>query len=767
MSLTMAQAQQQISGKLTNDGGSPIEFANIVILSNDSTFLTGTVSDLDGNFSVEKPADAHFVHISCIGYETLYKAIAEINDFQNIVLKNSSVELEEITVKAIAPKTQLKDGAMVTNVQGTILAQTGSTSRMLSNVPGLMCDKDGNLSVIGKGEPEIYINNVKVRDNKELESLTPENIKNVEVISSPGARYAADVKAVVRITTLKPVGDGFGFTAESYAMESSEDDWRVFQEKFNFNYRKNGLDIFGGGRIDINTKQRSKCNLYTLNNSNHKWENSNVVDNYGSNNFLPVNIGVNYQINDNNFVGARYNYKSQFNYKNYDKNVADIWCDGEAYDHLENFSTNSKNYDDQNSLNLYYNGKMGGFSVDFNSDFVYNTSETEAVTPEISQNYEDRELSNTNHVVSKLSAQKIVFGHELLGGHIDFGGETTITERTDETKSGAEQYIPSVKSLSKQKGVAGFAEYRRTFANKYNVSAGLRYEHIALDFYNSGEYDKDASKVYDELFPSATFSGQFGKINMQLAYSEKISRPSYFSMSNYVYYASRYLYQTGNPTLRPTIIRNAELTATYMMVQAKVSYTHSKNACIQYQTVNEAHPENEILNWINIDRPQLSMDIATQLPLGIYRPMICFVFQKQWIDDIESDGRKLSLNHPLCVLIFNNSLTLKNGWSLELNSQTMFKNGNMDLCKLHKTTIKADFFIHKSLLNNALNIELGISDLLNKGATNGMLYKQSGYLQQTNLLNNRQFHATVKYTFNPAKSKYKGTGAGNAEKERL
>ena len=153
MSLSMAQAQQQISGKLSNEGGAPIEFANIVILSNDSTFLTGTVSDLDGNFTGEKPADAHFIHISCIGYETLYKTISEINDFQKILLKNSSVELEEITVKAIAPKTTLKDGAMVTNVQGTVLAQTGSTTRMLANVPGLMKGREGGLEVIGKGSP--------------------------------------------------------------------------------------------------------------------------------------------------------------------------------------------------------------------------------------------------------------------------------------------------------------------------------------------------------------------------------------------------------------------------------------------------------------------------------------------------------------------------------------------------------------------------------------------------------------------------------------
>ena len=273
MSLTMAQAQQNISGSIANENTQPVEFANVVILSKDSTFLTGTVSDLDGKFSVEKPSDAEYIHISCVGHEAFYQKIADVPNFNNIVLHTQTTELDEITVKAIAPKTQLKDGAMVTNVQGTILAQTGSTTRMLSNVPGIIKNQNGSIEVIGKGAPEIYINNVKVRDMNELESLSPENIKSVEVISSPGARYAADVNAVVRITTLKPVGEGFGFTAESYLYQGFEHNTRAMQEKFDFNYRKKDFDLFGGIRYDYNPKLGGVQEIYTLNNSNHRWGN--------------------------------------------------------------------------------------------------------------------------------------------------------------------------------------------------------------------------------------------------------------------------------------------------------------------------------------------------------------------------------------------------------------------------------------------------------------------------------------------------------------
>ncbi|MBO7439450.1 MAG: TonB-dependent receptor [Bacteroidales bacterium] len=766
MSLSMAQAQQQISGKLSNEGGAPIEFANIVILSNDSTFLTGTVSDLDGNFTVEKPADAHFIHISCIGYETLYKTISEINDFQKILLKNSSVELDEITVKAIAPKTTLKDGAMVTNVQGTVLAQTGSTTRMLANVPGLMKGREGGLEVIGKGSPEIYINNVKVRDMNELESLSPENIKSVEVISSPGARYAADVNAVVRITTLKPVGEGFGFDAETYFYQAFNDRSRTNQQKVNFNYRKKGFDIFGGARYAHNEKIGHIQDIYNYNHSTKLWENSNTYERREHYDYFPAHIGANYQIDDNNFVGLKYTHHTILNRDDRSWNTIDAYCEGEVYDHLETTSRETQPDDFENDLNLYYSGKLGGFSVDFNADFVYNPKTKISHNIEKSQNAEERDFEIVNDICNKLSAQKLVLGHSLLGGRIDFGGESTYTFRTDETASNAEAYVPSVKSKTTQNSIAAFAEYSYAIAQKINLKAGVRYEHIDLDYFNNGEHDKLASQVYDEFFPSFSADGMFGKFGLQLAYSEKISRPTYFAMSNATIYASRYLQQTGNPMLKPTIIRNASITASYLFIQAVASYTHRENAYLQYQMINEEHPESEILYWINTNKPTLQLQLAAQIPMGIYRPTVVFVTQKQWLDDIQSNGRTISLNHPLYVFIFNNSINLKSGWAFEFNTQTYFKNSREDFVEISRHSIAASAYIHKNFLNNSLSLEAGVDNLFLRANTDVVLYKESGYLTN-NHVNDRTYNIRLKYTFNPAKSKYKGTGAGNAEKERL
>ena len=154
LSALRVQAQTTISGRIFNVQNTPVEFANVVILAADSSFLGGTISDIDGRFSIAKPQDAEFVNISYIGYETFYKKLSEVADFQRIVLTSSALELDEVTITATVPKTQLKDGAMVTTVQGSLLAKTGSTTRMLGKIPGLRTTNDGNgIEVYGKGAP--------------------------------------------------------------------------------------------------------------------------------------------------------------------------------------------------------------------------------------------------------------------------------------------------------------------------------------------------------------------------------------------------------------------------------------------------------------------------------------------------------------------------------------------------------------------------------------------------------------------------------------
>jgi hypothetical protein len=136
----------------------------------------------------------------------------------------------------------VKGEALVTNVEGTVLEKAGTLQGLLDKIPNVSAE-EGTVSVFGRGEAEIYINGRKMRDASELDQIAADNIKQVEVISHPGAQYDASVKAVVRITTKRTQGEGFGF---SNRLASAFDGDHVSpSDQLNLNYRRGGLDLAG------------------------------------------------------------------------------------------------------------------------------------------------------------------------------------------------------------------------------------------------------------------------------------------------------------------------------------------------------------------------------------------------------------------------------------------------------------------------------------------------------------------------------------------
>lgn len=112
----------------------------------------------------------------------------------------------ELVVKGDLPKIRLRNDALVTTVQNSVLSKAGTANDVLKRLPSIT-GKDGEFSVFGKGQAKIYINNREMRDVSELDILNSAEIKEVEIVNNPGARYNASVKAVIRIYTLRKVGD--------------------------------------------------------------------------------------------------------------------------------------------------------------------------------------------------------------------------------------------------------------------------------------------------------------------------------------------------------------------------------------------------------------------------------------------------------------------------------------------------------------------------------------------------------------------------------
>ena len=184
----------------------PMPYCNVLLLTADSVFVNGCVTKEDGTFLMTGEAEApYLLKVSYIGYATALQTVEPTNLVQ---LLPDTQTLKEVTVTANRPLIESQTNGLKANVAGTSLARMGTANEMLTHLP-FVTSKDGNLSVLGSGSPEIYINNRKVRDMGELDRLRAAEILSAEVITTPGPEYDADVAAVIRIRTLKQRGQGW------------------------------------------------------------------------------------------------------------------------------------------------------------------------------------------------------------------------------------------------------------------------------------------------------------------------------------------------------------------------------------------------------------------------------------------------------------------------------------------------------------------------------------------------------------------------------
>ena len=249
MMATIAVAKTpDFNGTVVDENGQPMPFVNVVLLSMpDSTFVQGAMTDEQGHFQIVTPQGDGLLKVSSIGYETQYLNPKTFNG-QMIQMKEATLMLGEVVVKSQLPKTRVKGEAMRTTVEGTILEKAGTVADALARVPSLEAKRDGAVTVLGRGEAEVYINGRKVQDVSELSRLRSDQIQHIDVIQNPGARYAASTKAVVRITLKKAQGDGFSFQDNLTGMYQYG---HTITNNLDVNYRTGGLDItasFWAGR---------------------------------------------------------------------------------------------------------------------------------------------------------------------------------------------------------------------------------------------------------------------------------------------------------------------------------------------------------------------------------------------------------------------------------------------------------------------------------------------------------------------------------------
>lgn len=756
---TYASFAQNVTGRIVDENDRPVEFVNVVLLTrNDSTYIAGTVTRKDGSFLLENPqVKSVFVKLSSIGYVTQTKTIPPTGHFGTIKMSLESVMLGEVVVKSNRPVTAIKGNALVTNIDNSVLAHAGTANDVLTQIP-MVLGRDGHFEVFGKGSPLIYINGRKVQDLTELSQLNSSDIKNVEVITNPGARYDASVKSVIRISTKRPQGDGWSGTLRT------QNGFRHFfgsRNQANLKFRTGGLEIFAnGGYLSGKFQVRSSNNMLTRGSSlmDQRIESEGKM----RNNEFYGKVGFSYLFNENHSIGAYYlnGFNKQTEQGDYHSQVS---VDDVLTDEITSFVRNKYRNHPEHSTNFYYNGLLGNLGIDFNIDYMQKDNRADMLNDENGFSSGKTVINSFSNNHNRLFAQKLILSYNLWKGKIEIGDEFTSSRFTNLYNTDAAQVNDATSQVS-EKNISGFVQIMQKLG-KFDLSAGVRYEHVNFNYLENGQLKADQSKTYNNLFPSLSVSTMLRNLQLAFSYTHKTQRPSYADLDGTMDYINRFILEGGNPFLKPEKIHTLELMGTWHQFFAKVSYSYKKDPILN--TTVPYGESGEVKLLTNENFPQikgLEAFVGSQFKVGIWQPKVNVGVLKQWLTVDFDHGRK-KLDNPIALVQWQNAIHLPGDIWFNVDMQWMSEGNDKNTYLKSSSYLNVKFY--KAFCNSRFSVTLAADDIFNKSGRDFTFYNEDVVFYKITKSNNRSFQLTLQYNFNTTRDRYKGSGAGQSEKSRF
>ena len=762
------KTERHLTGTVIDENRLPVPYANIYLLHpSDSTVVGGGVSNEAGVFVIPCDVIPVLARISFVGYQTTYRLCSK-EEVGPIQIRPEAQTIRGVVVTGERPKVVLQGNSLVMNVEGTVMSRLGTAEDVLSRVPTISKKGEG-YEILGKGAPIIYLNNRKLTDLNELRNIQSDHIRNVEVVQNPGARYDATVQAVIVIRTRRAAGQGLGVELSSWSRKG-----RGYQnnERINLTYRTGRLELFAN-LFGAYNKRWSRGDFEQTIFADTLWTVSNRKQSTARNPYAEGRVGFNYQLNDSNSFGGFYQHVYDYVKTAYD-NADELTANGTPYDHLHNVGTRRDKNAPKHQANLYYTGKLGRFTIDFNADYTDYQNRSSNEQQELSRNYENRDVHTETQTRGRMVAEKLIVSLPLWKGQLSIGEEYTNT-RWRSSFENAEGYIQNSNNEQHESNIAPFVELQQRLG-RFQLQAGLRYEHVASDYFVGCQHRSDQSRTYDDLFPSVAISaplpwGGAGG-GLSISYAKRTNRPAYWLLSNDVVYENRLNMQRGNPYLRPVKYHNFSVMAMWKGIYLTTNFFHCVNP---FMTVMESTEQDSKVNMAttrNYDHANwliVTLGMQRDIRLGssvTWTPQYNVTMMKQWLTTTFNSQDK-HLGQPMLSLQLGNIVALPHDWLLQADFSMHTHGYTGSNFKIESTNPMLSLSVSKDFFQRRLNIKLTGNDLFNQGKSRGTFYFDRMIFRKTEDNDTRCVSLSLRYRFNVTPSKYKGTGAGNAEKSRL
>ncbi|MGP1476452.1 MAG: outer membrane beta-barrel family protein [Phocaeicola sp.] len=750
---------QKFSGTIVDKNGDPIVLANIVELTKDSLFIIGTTTNTDGLFTIDKGKDASILRISSIGYTNLFLPISSKQgdeDFGKVVMDYSDTMLSEVLIKASRPLFKQKGSSIYTQVKGTVLSKLNTMDDLLPQLPGAIKGLSGGIEIFGKGSPIIYINKRPMRLDSELERLVPSDIKDIELITSPGPEYNASGRAVIKITTINK-NEGFSFLSKTNLKQS---DYMSGGQNVILGYQFQKLSVAGnlGYKYNHGRLSQPASTELPIGNKLHRYDKGQ----WGETRTPAYNyqLSVDYDINDKNSVGLSFDGTQNTNKE----------CRKGTLDYLvNNIPTNSaiidnhyKNKVNYQHINTFYDGTFGRVNTTLNADYVHNEND---YTQNTIENHPKLPSINTYSIGNgkqDMLAMKLEWKLSISPQtYMVWGAEIGYTNSNGYLSISSANKVNSDYKTQENK-YAAFVELTKSIKD-LTLSGGLRYEDYTYR-YDNMIVDNTLHKHYKHLFPSFRASFDNGSWNHTLVFSSQINRPTFRQMSNASYYGNEYMYQQGNPRLAPSKLYSMQYYAAYKFIKFSVEYTHRKDY-IALNFYNNGKDNIVVSTYKNFPTMQnINAYVNLQKKWGIWSPSLSLGISQPFFK-CDYRGEEKKHNKASAYMVFNQFFQLPHNYMLSsyVYYNTGGNQGAVRLTPFHSI----DFGLQKSFLSNKLVISLNAKDVFH-----GMKFKETELLDAFYFTQTEDYHLwnyslNITYRINSKKTKYRGKSALDSDIKRL
>jgi len=735
-----AQNFSKVTGQINDNNGKAVASATIMLLSaKDSSLVKTAVTNSSGVYELQAKPGRYFVSASVAGMQKTRSAAFDIKENENataplLTTQPAVKALEGVTVTSAKPMVEVKADKTILNVEGTINAVGNDGLELLRKSPGVMVDKDDNLSLAGKNGVRVYIDGkpspLSGSDLANyLKSLQSAQIESIEIITNPSAKYeAAGNAGIINIRLKKNLTIGTngsvnaGYNIGIYAK---------YNAGVSVNYRNTKVNLFGNYNFNEGLNEFSIRSKRTSPDSIFDQSNTITNRNKGSHNYK---VGMDYFINKKSTIGVVVNGNIGDN-ETLTEGPMKIYY-APTYTLDRTVIGNGDNKAKRSNVNFNGNYRyvvQGGSELNIDADFGIFNLRSNQLQP---NNYYKEpgavfQYSTSNHMVSptdiRIYSLKVDYEQNFKKGRLGYGAKIGFVNTDNNFNRNS---IEGVKITSENNQFtfneninAGYVNYNRAFKG-FMIQAGVRVENTNSKGHSTGtinngtpnSFDSSVSRNYVDVFPSAAVTFNKNPLNQWgLTFSRRIDRPAYQDLNPFEFRLNDYTYMKGNTLLRPQYTNSYGITNTFKYkLNTRLNYSHVKDMFAQ---LPDTSGSKSLLSKKNL---------ATQ---DIISFNVSYPFQYKWysfftnmnanyskykakIPDLAGNIRSVDIDATSVSFFMQNSFKLGKGFTAELsgfyNSPSVWQGSFKS-----KAIYSADAGLQKTLFKGKGNLKIAVSDMFN------------------------------------------------------